>query len=148
MASVDRLSTSTTPGDCPTTGAVGTAAKPVALSGAITMLSLKPGRVTLPEFPPEGCATVWDALSTTLMELFEALKTRVNFLLGNRTIGPGVGLVAHTEITLGESRSSCPSTTFRTGTVDEPLANKGLETKTCTLIVAGFATGPDPTMLL
>ena len=32
---------------CPVTGAVATAAKPVALSGATTMLSLKPGSVTL-----------------------------------------------------------------------------------------------------
>jgi hypothetical protein len=109
------------------------------LSGATAILSLKPGSVTLPVDPPELCATLWDALLTTLMELFEALKTSVNFLLGYKTIWPGVGLVAPTETTLGEIRSCCPSTTFRTGTADEPVENKGLETKTCTLMVAGFA---------
>ena len=57
-------------------------------------------------------------------ELFEALKTSVNLLLGNKTIIPGVGLVAPTEITPGESRSSCPSTTFRTGAVDDAVGKQ------------------------
>ena len=36
------------------------------------------------------------------------------------------------------------STTFRTAEAEVPLGNRGLETKTCTLMVAGFATGTDP----
>ena len=141
MTSLARSSTSTTPGDCPVTVALGTAAKPVTLSGATTILSLKPGSVIDADVPPEVWATLWLALLTTVMELFEALKTRVNLLLGNKTIKPGVGLVAPTEITPGESRSRCPSTTFRTGAVLVTLGNNGLETKTCTLMVAGFAPG-------
>ena len=50
---VDKFNTSTTPGDWPATSAPGTAAKPVALSGAITTLSLKPGSVTVSVVPPE-----------------------------------------------------------------------------------------------
>src|SRR5450755_1399663 len=148
MALVEKFSTSTRPGDCPFTGAVGTAAKPVTLSGATTILSLKPGRVTLALVPDVAGATLWDTLLTTLMELFVALKTSVNLLLGDRTIRPGVGLVAPTEITLGEIRSSSPSTTFRTGAVDVPAENNGLETKTCTRMVAGFASGGNPGVLL
>src|SRR6185312_5041149 len=148
MTSLAKSSTSTTPGDCPVTVALATAAKAVTLSGDTTILSLKPGSVIDAEVPPEVWATLWWALLTTVRELFAALKTRVNLLLGNNTIKPGLLLVVPTEITAGESRSLCPSTTFRTGAVELPLGNKGLETKTCTLMVAGFAPGVPPMGLL
>ena len=51
MASVDRFRASTAPGDCPVTGAFGTAAKPLTLSGATTMLSLYPGSLIAAGFP-------------------------------------------------------------------------------------------------
>jgi hypothetical protein len=74
------------------------------------------------------------------MELLWELKTSVNLLLGNKTIKPGDVLVAPTEIAPGARRSSCPSTTFKTAAVDAPLGKRGLETKTCTLMFAGFAS--------
>jgi len=103
------------------------------------MLSLNPGRVIERVFPEEFWLRLWLLLLTSEMELFEELKTSVNLLLGNKTIRPGEGLVAPTEITPGDNRSVCPSTTFRTAAVDEPLGNSGLETKTCALMVAGLA---------
>src|SRR6266446_3924602 len=148
MVLPDRFSTLTTPGDCPLTVAMGIAAKPVELSVATTTLSVKSGRVRVSAFPAESWGTLWEALLTAVTALFEALKTSVFFLLGNSTIMPGVGLVAPMETTLGEIRSSCPSTTFKTGTEPAPAENKGLETKTCTLIVAGFACGGNPRVLL
>jgi hypothetical protein len=78
------------------------------------------------------------------MELFEELKTAVKALLGNSTIRPGVGAVDPREITFGEIRSVCPSTTFTTGALEAPLGNSGLETKTGTLMVAGFAIVFEP----
>ena len=63
----------------------------------------------------------------------------MKLLLGKSTIIPGWGLADPTEITLGESKSVWPSTTFKTAAVDVPFGNSGLETKTCTLMVAGFA---------
>src|SRR5579862_2327020 len=82
------------------------------------------------------------------MALFVELSTSVDFLLGVRNIWPGFGLVAPTEITLGEIRSSCPSTTLRTGAVLAPEANSGLETKTWTRIADGLASGGSPIVLL
>jgi len=97
--------------------------------------------------PEEFWLRLWVLLLTREMELFEELKTRVNPLLGNKTIRPGEGLVAPTEITPADSKSSCPSTTLRTAAVDDPFGNKGLETKTCSLIVAGFAWVVEPVEL-
>ena len=119
MLSAERLRTLTTPGDWPVTATVGTAANPVTLSGATTTLSENPGRVMEEDCPPEFWATAWLALLTTVSELFVALNTRVKRLFGNRTIIPGKGLLDTTEITPGEIRSSCPSTTFRTGVVED-----------------------------
>ncbi len=120
---LDRFSTSTNPGGCPVpgvTGAVGTAAKPVTLSGATTMLWVNPGSVieeVVPEVPALRARLM---LLTVDMALFEALKTAVNLLLGNKTIMPGGGLVDATETTLGEIRSNWPSTIFRTPVVLVP----------------------------
>jgi hypothetical protein len=78
------------------------------------------------------------------MALFEELKTAVNVLLGKRTISPGVGALDPREITLGEIKSVSPSTIFKTGRLEVPVGERGLETKTGTLIVAGLATVFEP----
>src|SRR5579862_6492836 len=143
---VDMFSTSTNPGGWPVpgvTGAVATAAKPVTLSGATTMLWVNPGSEIEDVVPEVPALRAMLMLLTVAIALFEALKTAVNLLLGNKTIIPGCGLVAETETTLGEIRSNWPSTTFRTPEVLAPLGNRGLETKTWTRIVAGFATVGD-----
>jgi hypothetical protein len=71
MPPLCKFNTSTAPGSCPETGAVGTAAKAVVLLGLTAILSEKPARVKggSGELDPEALATASVELSTTVTEL-------------------------------------------------------------------------------
>ncbi len=78
----------TTPGDCPTTAAVGMAAYAAEPSGETTMLSVKPGKAMLPAADSVALLMTVNWLSENCVPL--PLKTRVKVRLGVSTIMPGV----------------------------------------------------------
>jgi hypothetical protein len=144
---VDKFNTTTAPGGCPVTGAVGTATYPVPLSVPTNILSVGPGSAMFPKLvlvEPDAIASL--ALSTSAIELFAGLKTNVNRFDGESAIRPGA-LVSET--VARESWSSFASTIFRTGALPKVVGCNGLETnarKESPLVVDALLELPQDTM--